>query len=452
LIGYKPPLYFDYPPATYTCTGLTRTRTAITYTDFESLPSGWAQRGGTWNIVPGGYKGNAIRGIDGNNGIGGASQFYYGTNLNNYNSLWVTTKLKYVSSNPYVRYGLALINLQLNRLYEISIEQGGFLGIRSYRVESPNGWQILSQTSITNFNLNNWYVLVVFYQVIPLIPTRVIIQAYLYYVNGNLVAQTSAYSISIRSFTPAFIGLEIDNGRAIYDDFEISTTDLRIITFNNLQINMQVQIIDNLNNIIAQGTAAASSLNLNVINDIVVGTGIDGKIIIKYPNGINCLIFNNPLSDAILGGDTYSLISSTMTITIDSTKTDSNEELKVAGSLNYFTQAILLNITVVDINNYYAILTLNQTASVISSNFYSNITLVNRNNVKSTNITIVNGVVTSNTTSELQVFGSNNYIFISSRYSTTGLSSTLTLILQYCTLPNSSGACVFYRINLTIKS
>jgi len=449
LIGYKPPLYFDYPPATYTCTGLTRTRTAITYTDFESLPSGWAQRGGTWNIVPGGYKGNAIRGTDGPNGIGGASQFYYGTNLNNYNSLWVTTKLKYVSGNPYVYYGLALINLQLNRLYEISIEQGGFLDIWSYRVESPNDWQILSQTSITNFNLGNWYVLVVFYQVTS---TSVNIQAYLYDVNGNLVAQTSANSISSRRFTPAFIGLEIDDGSAIYDDFEISTKDLRIITFNNLQINMQVQIIDNLNNIIAQGTAAASSLNLNVINDIVVGTGIDGKIIIKYPNGINCLIFNNPSSDAILGGDTYSLISFTMTITIDSTKTNSNETFKVAGSLNYFTQAIFLNITVVDINNYYAILTLNQTASVISSNFYSNITLVNRNNVKSTNITIVNGVVTSNTTSELQVFGSNNYIFISSRYSTTGLSSTLTLILQYCTLPNSSGACVFYRINLTINS
>ena len=366
-----------------------------------------------------------------------------------YNSLWVTTKLKYVSGNPYVYYGLALINSPPNRLYEISIEQGGFLDIRSYHVESPNDWELLSQTSITNFNLGNWYVLVVFYQVTS---TSVNIQAYLYDVNGNLVAQTSANSISSRRFTPAFIGLEIDNGRAIYDDFEISTTDLRIITFNNLQINMQVQIIDNLNNIIAQGTAAASSLNLNVINDIVVGTGIDGKIIIKYPNGINCLIFNNPSSDAILGGDTYSLISFTMTITIDSTKTNSNETFKVAGSLNYFTQAILLNITVVDINNYYAILTLNQTASVISSNFYSNITLVNRNNVKSTNITIVNGVVTSNTTSELQVFGSNNYIFISSRYSTTGLSSTLTLILQYCTLPNSSGACVFYRINLTINS
>lgn len=451
MIGYKPPLYFDYPPATYTCTGLTRTRTAITYTDFESLSSGWARIGGTWNIVTGGYKGNAIRGIDGNNGIGGASQFYYRTRLDNYNSLWVTTKLKFVSINinPYVHYGLALINSQRNRLYEISIEQDGFLDIRSYHVESPNDWELLSRTSITNFNLNNWYVLVVFYQVTS---TSVNIQAYLYDVNGNLVAQTSANSTSPLRFTPAFIGLEIDNGRAIYDDFEISTTDLRIITFNNLQINMQVQIIDNLNNIIAQGTAAASSLNLNVINDIVVGTGIDGKIIIKYPNGINCLIFNNPSSDAILGGDTYSLISFTMTITIDSTKTNSNETFKVAGSLNYFTQAIFLNITVVDINNYYAILTLNQTASVISSNFYSNITLVNRNNVKSTNITIVNGVVTSNTTSELQVFGSNNYIFISSRYSTTGLSSTLTLILQYCTLPNSSGACVFYRINLTINS
>lgn len=449
MIGYKPPLYFDYPPATYTCTGLTRTRTAITYTDFESLPSGWAKRGGTWNIVTGGYKGNAILGIDGNNGTGDASQFYYKTSLDNYNSLWVTTKLKYVSSNPYVYYGLALINSPPNRLYEISIEQGGFLNIRSYHVESPNDWELLNQTSITNFNLGNWYVLVVFYQVTS---TSVNIQAYLYDVNGNLVAQTSANSNSSRRFTPAFIGLEIDNGRAIYDDFEISTKDLRIITFNNLQINMQVQIIDNLNNIIAQGTAAASSLNLNVINDIVVGTGIDGKIIIKYPNGINCLIFNNPSSDAILGGDTYSLISFTMTITIDSTKTNSNETFKVAGSLNYFTQAIFLNITVVDINNYYAILTLNQTASVISSNFYSNITLVNRNNVKSTNITIVNGVVTSSTTSELQVFGSNNYIFISSRYSTTGLSSTLTLILQYCTLPNSSGACVFYRINLTINS
>jgi hypothetical protein len=369
--------------------------------------------------------------------------------LDTYTSLWVTTKLKYVSSNPYVYYGLALINAQRNRLYEISIEEGGYLDIWSYNVEAANNWRLLAQASITNFNLNNWYVLVVFY---VMTSSYLSIQAFLYDTNGNLVAQASANSSSSRRFIPAYIGLEIDDGSALYDDFEIATSDLRVINFNSLQSGMQVQIIDNLNNLVAQGTASTSSLTLNVISDIVGGTGTDGRIIIKYPNGINCLIFNNPTSDAILGGDTYSLATSTMTITIDSTKTSANETFYVAGSLNYFTQTIFLNITVIDTNNYYASLILNQTASTISSNFNANITLVNRNNFKSTNITILNGVVTSSTTSEIVVFSSNNYIFISARYSATGLSSTLVLILQYCTLQNYSGACVQYTIRLIINS
>jgi len=45
--------------------------------------------------------------------------------------------------------------------------------------------------------------------------------------------------------------------------------------------------------------------------------------------------FQQSSNNAILGGDTYSLISFTMTVTIDSTKTDSSETFKVEGSLNY---------------------------------------------------------------------------------------------------------------------
>jgi hypothetical protein len=461
LSGQKPPLLLDPPPYTYTCTSLTRTRTAITYTDFETFPSGWTSNGGTWSIVSGGYKGNAMQGTDNNGGIGGASQFYYNTRLDTYTSLWVTTKVKFVSgpgiNRPgapvnLVYFGLTLIRSPTNRLYEISVSSDGYLNIWSYGVENNTGWYLLSRVLITGFNINNWYVIVVFYSVTS---SAVNISAYLYDTIGNLVAQTSASSTVGRRFTPAFIGLEIDGGNgasALYDDFEIATSDLRVINFNSLQSGMQVQIIDNLNNLVAQGTAITSSLTLNVISDIVVGTGTDGRIIIKYPNGINCLIFNNPTSDAILGGDTYSLATSTMTITIDSTKTSANETFYVAGSLNYFTQTIFLNITVIDINNYYASLILNQTASTISSNFNANITLVNRNNFKSTNITIINGVVTSSTTSEIVVFSSNNYIFISARYSAIGLSSTLVLILQYCTLQNYSGACVQYTIRLIINS
>jgi len=463
LSGQKPPLLLDPPPYTYTCTGLTRNRTAnITYTDFETYPSGWASRGGAWNIVSGGYKGNAMQGTDNNGGIGAASQFYYNTSLDTYTSLWVTTKVKFVSgpgrNRPgappnLVYFGLALIKFELDRLYEISVSRDGYLNIWSYGVEA-SGWSLRSRVPITGFNINNWYVIVVFYNVTS---TAVNISAYLYDTIGTPtpVAQTSASSTSGNKFTPAFIGLEIDGGnraRALYDDFEIATSDLRVINFNSLQSGMQVQIIDNLNNLVAQGTASTSSLTLNVTSDIVVGTGTDGRIIIKYPNGINCLIFNNPTSDAILGGDTYSLATSTMTITIDSTKTSANETFYVAGSLNYFTQTIFLNITVIDTNNYYASLILNQTASTISSNLNANITLVNRNNFKSTNITIINGVVTSSTTSEIVVFNSNNYIFISARYSATGLSSTLVLILQYCTLQNYSGACVQYTIRLIINS
>ena len=121
----------DYP---FSCIGLSRTyRGAVTYTDFEALPSGWTSNGGTWSIVSSGYKGNALQGIDNNNGLGSASQYYYNTDLSSYTSLWVSVKTKLVSGSGY--YGISLINNRIKRMYTIEINSGGYIEVRSYNVE-----------------------------------------------------------------------------------------------------------------------------------------------------------------------------------------------------------------------------------------------------------------------------------------------------------------------------
>ncbi|HLI46081.1 MAG TPA: hypothetical protein VKU94_02700, partial [Geobacterales bacterium] len=333
-----------------------------------------------------------------------------------------------------------------NMLYEISISSNNRFNIRLF---SPSPTTLVfAQVTIT---LNTWYII---YVSITRTTTN-IINAYLYDVNGNLLANISATN---NNFNPnsGFFGVDVDtrgsatnNGVARFDDFLAGNGDLRFIRINNLQSGMQAQIIDNLGNLVASGSATTSNLALNVLSDVVVGTGTDGRIILKYPSGQNCLIYNNPTSNAILGGDTYTLITATMTIAIDSTKTLANNTFYISPSNANITQTIAIVISIVDSRTYYALLNLTSSSS-LASGLYANITLSGSSN--STSIVITNSVVSTSITSEVSISGSNNYILISAYYTTAAKTSTLNLMLQYCTVANGNGACVLYPINLIIKS
>jgi hypothetical protein len=421
---------------------------AITYTDFEVLPSGWTSYGGTWNINPSGYKGNALQGADDNRGLGRASHYYYNTDLSNYSSLWVSVKTRLVSGSGW--YGISLMNSGRDRLYAVEIYTGGTIEVWSYNVETGGGWRRLGRAAISGYVSSNWYVIVVNYTVTT---SAVNFYVWVYDVNGYQVASLTASSTSPNRFTPSYIGVEVDGPTALFEDFIISRTDPRIITISNLPgSGYVVEVYDNLNNLVSTATSIGSTVNLDIVSDIVVGTGYDGSFIIKYPNGFSCLGYNVATSDAILGGDSYSLSYSSVTTNIGSNYTSAVISTYISGSSSSKSYVLTLRIRNNDVKPYYMRLILG-TSSSISSYLTLNITIAISPSVTADPIRIVNGGVVARSSGWIGVSGgSYAYIYVSGYYTSPGQMSTLNLYLEYCSLPNENGVCVFYPIQMVINS
>ena len=435
----------DYP---FSCIGLSRTnRGAITYTDFEALPSGWTSKGGKWSNVSSGYKGNALQGSDNNKGIGKASQYYYNTDLSSYTSLWVSVKTKLVSGSGY--YGISLIKSKKDRMYTIEINTtGGYIEVRSYNVENKKDWYTLNSTSIQNYSSSNWYIIVVNYTVTS---SAVNFYVWVYDVNGAQVASLTASSTNI--FTPSYIGVDVNDVTALFDDFIISNTDPRIITISNLPgSGYIIEVYDNLNNLVSTATSTGSTVSVNIVSDIVVGTGYDGSFTIRYPNGFPCLGYNVSTSDAILGGDSYSLSYSSVTTNIGSNSTSAVISTNISGSSSFESYVLTLKIYNNDVKPYYIRLILD-TSSSISSYLTLNITITTSPSVTADPIRIVGGSVVAGSSSWISLSGgSYAYIYVSGYYTSSGQSSTLNLYLEYCSLSNENGVCVFYPIQMVINS
>uniref|UniRef100_A0A7C4FHQ1 DUF2341 domain-containing protein n=1 Tax=Ignisphaera aggregans TaxID=334771 RepID=A0A7C4FHQ1_9CREN len=291
------PQHLESIPIDYT---IARTgRGAVTYTDFEVYPvPGWTARGGVWSSASG-YKGGALRGADNNGGLGGASQYYYNTDLSQqYSSLWVSAKTRLVSGVGF--HGIALLNGGRNRLYAIVVATGGRVEVWSYNVEARNGWQRLAQATIPGYSSANWYTIVTRYAVAQ---NAVNFYVYVYDTSGNQVASLTTSSTHRRRFTPAYVGVIVDGVTALFEDFIISAADPRYVTVSGLG-GGYVVVIDNLGDTV--GSAAnGASVSVSVVSDIVVGTGVDGKIRVYDSNGD--LVAEYVASDCILGGDSYAL-------------------------------------------------------------------------------------------------------------------------------------------------
>ncbi|ADM28125.1 hypothetical protein Igag_1321 [Ignisphaera aggregans DSM 17230] len=445
-----PSLTFVSPPYGYTCTALVRTsRGAITYTDFETYPlSGWQNNGGTNFQLVTGHKGSALQYSDNNGGIGSASQYYYNTRLDTtYSSLWVAVK---VYGSPTTTYkGLALINAGLNRLYEISIYSSSIY-VWSYNVESAGGWRQLGSATISNFNSGYWYTIVLNYTVTS---TAVNFYVWVYDPYGNQVAYLTASSTSGNRFRPAYIGLEVDytgfigTGYSIFDDFIISTTDPRTVTFSNLQSGLVFNIYDNLGTLTYSFTATSSTYSLNVVRDVVLGTGSDGNIRISYPGGsFLCLNVSIPTSDAFLGGDKYSLITYTLSTSIDPTGTNAVVTAYVSSGSNALTSFYAVNLTATQ--NYYLMLELDVGSSTIDSSLNAEI-YVEGNSQK---ITIVNGAPTSTSTDWVFLpSSSTKHVIVGNAYASSESTSTLVLKVIGCVGgPNYVGACVIYPLTIQL--
>ncbi|MGC8997467.1 MAG: hypothetical protein ACP5J1_06320 [Fervidicoccaceae archaeon] len=435
----SPPIVFSQPPVNYPCNITLTSRTAIVYTDFEGLPSGFNNKGGTWSIVSGGYKGNALSGTDNGNGIGSESQYYYNTDLSNYTSLWITTKAMLPSGGS-GWYGIRLINEQVNSLYTIEIYTSGRLEIWIYN----NGWRLLNFSTISGYRSTNWYIIVVNYS---LSGRNINIYAYLYDVNGNLVS-TVTYSGS-SAFTPTYLGVAVDNVNAYFDDFEISTGDPRIVTFNNTQPGMNIQIWDNLGNLDASATATSTQLSISIVNDIVVGTGSGGSIVVSSAGGYPILSYTVPSNDAILGGDVYSISYCPLTVSISQANTTASTSLSIAPSFS-IQKLIVINLTDLDSNNYYASLLLSSYS--IASTLSGSIFIASNSGSSSSPIQFSSGIPLTTSTSVVPILPGPGSTIAVNLTATGNGSSQLYLTLQYCSSPGSGGACVYYPFQLQITS
>lgn len=96
----------------------------------------------------------------------------------------------------------------------------------------------------------------------------------------------------------------------MFDDFVVSITDPRYITFIGLKLNATVELWNDLGGLVVSGTANERRLTLSVVHDVVVGVGKGGVIVVKYSEGNVQVEHVIPRTDAILGGDVYELVPS----------------------------------------------------------------------------------------------------------------------------------------------
>ncbi len=441
-----PPITLDIPPYNYICTSLLRTgRAAITYTDFEVYPvPGWSSSGGTWSLVSGvsGAKGNVLQGVDNGLGLGGASHYYYNIDLSSYTSLWIVSKTRWVSGSGW--YGISMMNKDRTRLYTVEIRTTGHVEIRSYNVESTS-WSLLASSAIPDYVRGSWYILVTNYTVTP---AAVNIMARVYSSTGSLLTSVSASSTHARMFAPAYIGVEVDNVNAYFDDFMIAVSDPRNIVFSGLVNGMAVEVWDDLGNLVSLGFAIGATLQLSVVHDVVVGRGFDGRIFVRYPDGSICAIYTSP--DAILGGDVYSLILSPLNYAMGANKTSTSISAKISANPSTTSRVVFITIANSNLKTYYIHLLLNPMSNLDS--LTANISLASDTSI-STNIKIVNGVIISDRTSWITIEPSGKAnATLSAYFPTTGQTATLYLHLQICTLPEEQGACTYYPIELNLLS
>jgi len=333
----------------------------VTYTDFESYPVGWASSGGRWSLSTSGYKGNALRGADNDLGLGGASHYYYNTDLSSYASLWVSVKTRRKAWNGW--YGISMMNSRRNQLYTVEISTGGRVEVRSFNVEA-SGWRRLGSATIANYDPSKWYVIVVNYEVTA---SAVNFYVWVYDVSGDLVASLTANSTSRRSFTPAYMGVDVNGLTALFEDFLISTSDPRTVTVSGLPgPGYAVKIYDDLSDLVASATSTGTSASLSVVSDVVVGRGFDGRIVVAYPNGFERLVYSAPATDAILGGDSYSLSYSSFTATIGPNSASASATIPISGSSQVVSGVLALRVRNVDAKAYYARLLLDPSSTIAS--------------------------------------------------------------------------------------
>jgi len=270
-----------------------KARSALTFTGFESLPSGWSSIGGSWSIVSGGVEGNALQGSDNNGGPGGTSVYYWASSISGYSSLRAIVQVKAAAGLE--RLGFALL-VDTSRLYTIDLDFTGKEKAFEIQYYDGSSWQVVASAAYKPA-LNVWYAI---YLEWSWSGSSNVFSAVLYDASGNQLA-----SIPATSYTgprPAYIGLVTDgkNKVGLFDNFVVATGDPRYVVVSGLQQGWTVELRDASGNLVASATADSSgTARLFVAARPIVA---NAKVTVKDAQGV--VVIERTFSQ-VVGGDEY---------------------------------------------------------------------------------------------------------------------------------------------------
>ena len=270
-----------------------KVRSTLTFTGFETLPSGWSSIGGSWSIVSGGVEGKALQGIDNDTGPGKASVYYWASSISGYSSLRAIVQVK--TPDGVERLGLALL-VDASRLYTIDLDFTGKDKAFEIQYYDRNKWQVVANAAYKPA-LNVWYAI---YLEWSWSGSSNVFSAVLYDASGNQLA-----SIPATSYTgprPAYIGLVTDgkNKVGLFDNFVVATGDPRYVVVSGLQQGWTVELYDASGNLVASAIADSSGTARLFV--AARPTVANAKITVKDAQG--AVVIERTFSQ-VVGGDEY---------------------------------------------------------------------------------------------------------------------------------------------------
>jgi len=494
-----PPLTLQQPPITY-CVSASRARAAsyVYYTDFEST-EGWrrvdvvsADTRGSFTSVSG-VKGRATQVSDTgpNEGTPRLDYAIYNPAIDLYQaqqqgntSFWVVVKFQHTSGAFYFA-GVDFVTYWAGT-YRRSISVGlqaaqAGLQTSTFGFWASNGanlgrdWHLFGSTdapgtSGTTASVTlapgTWYVLVVQYNV-SIANNVVSFAAKLYDTSsGESWSITGSAPITYGGTVygvPRYVALAVETYSnygysAVFEDFLvvvqptytlIDPTKVTVQFDNPLPTPYSVVLTDDTGASTEQ--SGVQVVTFDVLGDFVLGTGRNGVVEVKFPDGLaTCLRYTAP--DAILGGDTYTITTGTLSVSSGVNSTSIDVAAHVSSTSSVSSGFIVFSLFNNDIKPYYVRLKL-VSASAIPITLTASIVLYNATATTTPQIRVVNGVVESWDTGWLVIQPASRANASFTGYLTAANQfAALPLLLEYCTLPDEKGACVYYPVNIAIYS
>ena len=269
-------------------------RSALTFTGFETLPSGWSSIGGSWSIVSGGVEGNALQGVDNDAGPGGTSVYYWASSVSGYSSLRAIVQVEATAGLE--RLGFALLVDTTSRLYTIDLDFTGKDKAFEIQYYDGSSWHVVASAAYKPA-LNVWYAI---YLEWSWSGSSNVFSAVLYDASGNQLASIPATSYA--GPRPVYIGLVVDgkNKAGLFDNFVVATGDPRYVVVSGLQQGWRVELYDASGNLVASATADSSGTAwLSVAAKPIVA---NAKITVRDAQG--AVVIERTFSQ-VVGGDEY---------------------------------------------------------------------------------------------------------------------------------------------------